>query len=126
MTINRISLSLKRIGDAPADLHLDENGSLAVVRNAEAVAQHARKRLMAFHGEWFLDKEVGVPWLSEILGNTYDPTAAESVIKSEILETDGVTEIETFSVSFNRQLRHVKAFGITVNTEYDEKVFING
>lgn len=119
--LQRIGLSLKREGSAPADLHLDASGNLVMVSNAEAVGQHARQRLMTFEGEWFLDKTAGLPWVRDILGHQYDAVLAESVLKSEILDTDGVTEITSFSVRFDRQSRGLSAFDIEVATEYDDK-----
>jgi hypothetical protein len=121
MTLSRVGLSLKRDGSAPADVHLDANGNLALVFNAEAVGQHVEQRLMAYRGEWFLDTEVGVPWVRDILGGQYDPVLAESVLKAEILDTDGVVEITSFSVRFDRSVRGLGASDITVLTEYDEE-----
>lgn len=121
MTVERFGLSLKRIGNAPADLYLDDDNNLAVVRNAEAIGQHVRQRLMTYAGEWFLDKEVGVPWLRDILGRAYDPVLAESVLKTEILETDGVTDINSFSTRFSRETRGLSSFDIVVATEYEEE-----
>lgn len=120
--IRRVGLSLKREGTAPADLHLDAQGNLALVYDAEAVGQHARQRLMSYEGEWFLDRSVGVPWIREILGGPYDAVLAESVIKAEILNTDGVREITSFSTRFNREVRGLSAFDIEVLTEYDEEI----
>lgn len=45
---------------------------------------------------------------------------AESVLKAEILGTDGVTDISTFSVRFDRTTRGLIAYDIEVATEYDE------
>ena len=122
MTVNRKGLALKRDGNAPADVYLDDSGHLAIVEDAEAVGQHARQRLMTFEGEWFLDKDAGVTWLTDVLGLKYDPVIAEALTKTEILETDGVTDIESFSVRFDRNIRHLKSYGISVKTEYDERV----
>lgn len=124
MTLSRMGLSLKREGTAPADLHLDETGNLVIVTDAEAVGQHVRQRLMAYEGEWFLDREVGVPWFRDLLGGQYDPVLAESVLKAEILDTDGVTDITTFSVRFDRQTRGLGSYNIEVSTEYDEEVSV--
>lgn len=66
--VSRIGLALRRDGSAPADLYLADDGNLAVVRDAEAIGQHARQRLMAYEGEWFLDKDAGVPWFRDLLG----------------------------------------------------------
>lgn len=122
--VNRKGLSLKRDGSEPADIFLDDTGNLAIVEDAEAVGQHVRQRLMTYEGEWFLDIDAGVTWLTNVLGQGYDPVIAEALTKTEILETDGVDEIESFSVRFERETRGLKSYGISVKTEYDERVNI--
>lgn len=122
--LNRKGLALKRDGDLPADIYLDDVGNLQLVENAEAIGQHVRQRLMTFEGEWFLDREAGVTWLTEVLGFKYDPIIAEALTKAEILNTDGVTDIESFSVRFDRNTRGLKSENISVKTEYDERVSI--
>lgn len=124
MTLSRTGLALKRDGTAPADIYFDDAGNLAVVHDAEAVGEHARQRLMTFEGEWFLDKDAGVPWIRDILGGAYDPVLAESVVKAELLDTDGVTEITSFSVRFDRELRNLSAANIDVETDYNEEVSV--
>ena len=124
MIVSRIGLALRREGNAPADLYLDSSGNLAVVRDAEAIGQHVRQRLMSHYGEWFLDNQVGVPWLRDVLGQGYDPVLAEAVVKTEVLDTDGVVEINSFSVRFDRTARNLSAFDIEVRTEYDQEVRI--
>lgn len=124
MTLERKGIAVKRVGTDPADIYLDDTGNLAIVTNTQAVGQHARQRLMTFEGEWFLDNKVGVPWLSDVLGLNNDPALAESVIKSELLDTDGVEEITSFSVRFDRSLRQLSAYDIDVLTEYDLEVNI--
>lgn len=106
------------------DIYLNENGELAMVTDAEAVGQHVRQRLMTHEGEWFLDKSAGVTWLTDVLGQGYDPIIAESLTKTEILETDGVSDILEFSVRFDRSVRGVTSYNISVETEYDEKVSV--
>lgn len=125
MTEPRIGLALRRDGSAPADLYLDENGSLAVVRDTEAIGQHVRQRLMTYLGEWFLDRFVGVPWVRDIVGHGYDPVMAESVLKAEILDTDGVTEINSFSVRFDNSTRGLAAYDIDVMTDYDQEASVS-
>lgn len=125
MTVSRFGLALRRDGSAPADLYLEANGELAVVRDTEAVGQHVRQRLMAHLGEWFLDREVGVPWVRDIVGHGYDPVLAESVLKAEILDTDGVTDINSFSVRFDNSTRGLSAYDIDVMTDYDQEVSVS-
>jgi hypothetical protein len=114
---DRIGVSLD---PQPNDLHLDQFGHLAVVTDAHAVGQHARQRLQTFSGEWFLDTTCGVPWLSDILGRTYDPALAESVVKAELLNTDQVTEITSFSVRFAHSTRGLSIREVAVSTVYGE------
>jgi hypothetical protein len=122
--MQRVGLSLKSEDGAPHDLHLDASGNLALVYDAEAVGQHTRQRLKTYDGEWFLDTTAGVTWLTDILGRRYDPSLAEAVIKAEILDTDAVTEITSFSVRFNYETRDLSAYSISVLTEYDQEIAI--
>lgn len=101
------------VGDPPG---------LKMVTAAEAVGQHIRQRLQTFLGEWFLDTGVGMPWLDQILGKKYDPALAESIVKAEIMKTDGVVSIESFSVSFLRETRGLRIRSIEVLTVYDEVI----
>lgn len=110
------------INPATNDLHLRADGNLAVVTDAEAVGQHAKQRLQTYAGEWFLDTVAGMPWLNSILGSAYDPALAESVVKAELLDTDGVTDITSFSVRFDRSTRGLVIDSIDVLTDYDEEV----
>lgn len=104
------------------DLYLAEDGQLAVVRDAAAVGQHVRQRLMTFVGEWFLDTTAGVPWLDQIMGRAYDPALAEAVVKAEIIKTDGVTEIVSISIGFDNDPRRLVIKEIEVLTTYDQVV----
>jgi hypothetical protein len=106
------------------DVYLDDDGNLAMVTNALAVGQHVRQRLQAFEGEWFLDTSAGMAWLQRILGNAFDPALAEALVKAEILDTEAVTEITSFSVSFDRSVRALNIRSVEVMTEYDEEVRI--
>lgn len=112
------------IDPATNDLFLQQDGSLAVVTEAEAVGQHVRQRLKAFAGEWFLDVTAGVPWIRDIFAKQYNPALAEAVVKNEILNTDGVTAINSFSVRFDRNTRGVIITSVTVMTDYDIEVSI--
>jgi len=124
MTVQRLGVALKREGYAPADIYFDDTGNLAMVSNTEAIGQHARQRLMTHTGEWFLDKDAGVPWTSEVLGFRYDPVLAEAVFKAVLWDTDGVTEVTTFSARFDRETRNLSMYNIEVLTEYDEEVAV--
>lgn len=117
--MNRIGIALDQDAN---DIFLNPDGNLAMAYDAEAVGQHARQRVQTFAGEWYLDTTAGLPWVQQILGKRYDAALAEAVVKSEVLNTDGVTEITSFSVSFDRASRGVFIRSVEVGTEYDEEV----
>ena len=120
MTVARIGIALApSTADAPHDLYLDPNGNLAMVRDAAAVGQHARQRLMTFAGEWFMDTTAGVAWLNSILGRRENLPLAEALIKNEILDTDGVTGLTGFSARFIPEQRALVVTTASVSTEYD-------
>lgn len=119
MTATRIGLAIDQTTN---DLFLAGDGNLKMVTEAEAVGQHVRQRLSTFSGEWFLDTTAGVPWLTDILGKQYDPAIAESVVKAEILNTDGVTEITSFSVGFDKATRGLVIKSVEVGTIFDTEV----
>ncbi|MEJ8308613.1 hypothetical protein [Agrobacterium larrymoorei] len=119
MTAIRVGLSLD---EATNDLFLNPDGSLALAVDALAVGQHARQRLQTHSGEWFLDTTCGVPWLDQVLGRSYNPALAESLVRAEIMNTDGVTEITSCSVSFERNTRGVVINEVNVLTMFDQEV----
>jgi len=121
MPTDRIMIAQSAIQN---DWYLNDNNELAVVTDAEAVGQHARARLLSFVNEWFLDTEAGVPWLEEILGRSFDRVLAEAIIKETILDTDGVTSLREFLVSFDRRLRRVRTDSVRAFTEYEKTVSI--
>lgn len=87
-------------------------------RDAEAVAQKVRSRLQLLRGEWMLDVDAGVPYLQEILVKPANTALAESLIKQTIIDTDGVAELRTFSLDFNRDTR-ILSLAATVSTIYN-------
>lgn len=102
------------------DLAVDASGALRVARDAQAVAQHVKQRLLAHEGEWFLDTRAGVPWFDRIMGREFNPDVAEAVVKAEIFATPGVTEISSLSVRFDKHTRAMTLDGFDIYTEFDE------
>lgn len=116
-TFTRVGLAIDQTTN---DLYLDATGNLALSTDARAVGEHGRARLQTYSGEWMLDRTAGVPWLDQILGQAYDPALAESVVKAELLDTDGITEITSFSVSFDKATRGLLIRDVEVLTMFDE------
>lgn len=78
------------------------NGNLVLV---DDVAQRVRTRLRMFLGEWFLDTADGTPYFQDILVKSPNLVLIRSAIRERILETEGVTGIEKFDMTFDRVYR---------------------
>lgn len=78
------------------------------------VGQTISNRLRLWTGEWFLDTGAGTPWLQEILG---EATTAEAVLRTRILETEGVNEILEYASVFDPNTRRL-TISATVDTIY--------
>lgn len=87
------------------------------------VAQAVMTRLKLWETEWFIDLQEGTPYLNGVLGK-YTEDTIDSLIKSRILETEGVIEIIEYSTIFERDLRKYN-ITVKISTIYGEGV-VNG
>jgi len=102
---------------------LDENGDYVLgtgqdflVNSPEAVGQAIKTRLLLLKGEWFVDTDDGLPQ-DQILGKY--TSSKDTLIKQRILETQGVSEIISYSSNTNPNTREY-TFTATVNTIYGQ------
>lgn len=100
------------------DIFLSGN-RISVNSDSEQVAQSVRSRLLFYQGEWFLDLTAGVPYFQQIFQKPAQIATAESALKSEILKTEGLNSLTSFSSSFDRQTRQLSV-SFTANTIYGE------
>lgn len=90
--------------DAQGDLSLEE-GDMVLISGAEGVASDLGARLQTFAGEWFLDGNLGMPYLQQVFGKQPLPRI-EELFRRAILETPGVSRIERLAVTkVGRELR---------------------
>ena len=74
------------------------NGDIALCNNdVDAVAQSIAIRLKILAGEWFLDQNLGVPYLSQILGKKHSDRLLSKLLAKEIEAVPGVKELSDFS-----------------------------
>lgn len=100
-----------KFGNQQADFH----------RNTpDGVAQACVTRLKLWLGEWFIDQTEGTPYQQAVLGKNTAQTV-EPAIRSRILETDGVTSIDEFSLSFDPDERKA-SINTTISTSYGQAV----
>lgn len=82
-------------------------GQAQIVSDAAEVAQRIRIRLRTFLGDWFLDEDLGIPYLQEIIGQKrrFAVERASALLRAEILDTPGVLEIVLFTLDFDAATR---------------------
>ena len=90
-------------------------GLANMAAEAESVAARVHSRLLLLLGEWFLDTDAGVPYLSDVAIKPANLPLAEAAIKRAILETDGITEIRSFTMSLNRDTRRLTVAATAAN-----------
>lgn len=88
-------------------------GQSNIAIEEEAISQKVETRLLLLKGEWFLDVEAGVPYISgtgqHIEGvKPVDLAFASATLKATILETEGVTAITAFAMNLNTVTRRLK------------------
>lgn len=80
-------------------------GRANYANDAEAVAVLVKKRLLLVFKEWFLDETEGTPYIEDVARKPANLPLAESVIKQKILDTEGVLELISFSMTFDPNIR---------------------
>lgn len=105
----------------PIDLLLGSDGDLDVGTDLTfssglaAVAQGITIRLAKQRGEWFANRDEGVPWLpndvvaesAAILGQKFNEAKVRAAVRDAILAAPGVLGIASLVVSFDRATRTV-------------------
>lgn len=81
-----------------------------------AVAIAVQGAMLLWSGEWFLDNSIGVPYIQGILGK-HSKDIADTTIKDQILQVQGVTNIEEYSSAINPDTRRMSV-NVTINTLY--------
>lgn len=93
------------------------SGQLDFLRDTpETVAQAVKTSLLLWVGEWYLNIEEGTPYMQGILGK-HDQELAEITLQDRITQVQGVTGIESFSASLDRETRRMSV-SATINTLY--------
>ena len=97
------------------ELRLDKNsdlmfkdGDIAFISNySEVIAQNIKVRLQTVKGEWFLDRDMGIPYF-DILGFSISPQTLSHIFRAAIEEIDGVEKVDEINVSFDNRHRTAK------------------
>ena len=103
----------------PIDWLRDENGDLVVpmqhATGSTAVAQNMQLRLRLFREEWFLNQEIGPPWLpgeivteqQAILGQRFDVLKTRAGVVNALAGTPGLGSLTDIIIDFDPRTRGV-------------------
>ena len=100
------------IDPATHDLAI-EDGAFRYTVTGEQTRQRLEITLKTYKGEWFPNKDYGVPYLKnddnqiELLGKTTEGFL-EAVLKEEILSSPNIDQLISFSLDNSRVTREIK------------------
>ncbi len=106
---------IRRSFDSDGDYTLNN-----FIEDTPATIQAVATRLRLFAGEWFLDTSSGVPYYDKILTKPVRLSEVETIIKNRITETDGIDQLSSFSMNFDRTNRSLDVSFTATTTWGDE------
>ena len=112
MSINQVSW------EVDGDIGLDSNGQMALLSEGDQVSQNIVQRLRSFEGEFYLDRDHGVPYFQRIFVLPTNVPLIESILKRQIIETKGVLSLLRFKISIDVKSRILSAYDIRVSTVF--------
>lgn len=99
---------MKDLALANGDLKIADF-DFALVDAEEQLLQSMAIRLRFFRGEWYLDTDAGLPYLTDIMVKGPETRShVEALFKRAILNTPGVTGLKSFGMSFDAAQRTLK------------------
>lgn len=98
LDLNRSSPNFRDLLLAGGDLHLTGD---ADPLGAPPVLQSILQRLRTFRGEWFLNKNLGVPYFQQILTKNPNRAAIDGLLQGTILSTPGVLRLTEYTSNFD-------------------------
>lgn len=88
------------------DLQLDATGNIQVTADTEELLSvRIKTRFSTFRGEWFLDRNLGVPYFEEVMVKNPDVNAVRNLLLAQLVDIPGVDEVLSFDVNFNTASR---------------------
>ena len=86
------------------DLSIDANSNIAIADPDYSLAQDAASAIKTFLGEMFYDTTVGVPWLTQILGQAPSLSLLKQQLVDAALMVPGVASAQVFISSFRNRV----------------------
>lgn len=87
------------------DIVVSDSGDIVLATTKKDLArQWVQVRLKTLLGSWFLDTTQGIDWI-DLLSRKNTRAEIDSIVKKTIVETQYISEIETFSSEINNFTR---------------------
>ena len=109
-----MSLDMKL--DSAHDLALAA-GDAVLTDGANRVRQGVEIALRIWRGEYFLDSEVGVPYLETIIVKSPSLPSIEAALRAVIRSVDGVQSVDSLTAALDRQARSLSV-NFTATSSY--------
>jgi len=93
--------------------------NLTMTSDIGALAQLCESNLLMIKGDYFLDKTLGIPYVSQVFVKTSDRSLVDSFFKNTLLETEGVNSIISYTGEYIGATR-TYAIKFTVDTVLGE------
>jgi hypothetical protein len=90
--------------DSTNDLNIVE-GDLVIITESNLISQNLKIRLLTFYGEFFRDTRKGVRYFEDILVKSPSLPKIETLLKNEILGTEGVNKLLSFALVYDASIR---------------------
>lgn len=83
---------------------------IGLVTGERAIEQNLRVRLRFFLEEWFLDQRQGIPYFREVFIKNPNLLLLQSIFRTAILETTGISNVNTLTVELDKASRTLSLF----------------
>jgi len=82
------------------DLAIDSTGNIGMESGAAAIAQDVASAISTILGEVFYDTTLGIPYLSDVLGQAYSPSILQALLAQAALGVPGVVSARATITQF--------------------------
>lgn len=89
------------------DIYLTDR-SLTRKLDSDSIRQTIETRLLTVQYEFFLNLDAGLPWYTDMTGHGVDLYLVRSLISEEIINTDGVLQLEFFDLLLDKETRKLE------------------
>lgn len=100
------------------DIEVKDFNPRLTQNNVEWVAQTIQNRLSTFLGEWYLNRNIGLPYFERILQKQSDITDINGLFLAEINAISLIDKVESFETTYDTTTRlFLVGFTVRVNGE---------